>query len=50
MGEGGKILCGVEQLEKKGEACIIYSFGVSDDSSAELGEFLRLTVAALLDC
>lgn len=36
IGEGGKNVCGVEQLNKV-QDCVIYAFGIKDDSSFESG-------------
>jgi hypothetical protein len=42
VGEGGKWVCGLSYLQSLEEACIIYSFGISDDISFEI-ELLLLT-------
>lgn len=39
MGEGGKFVAGLDRIAREKD-CVMYSFGVERDSSAELGELL----------
>lgn len=33
MGDGGKWVCGMSRYEKKSRPCVVYSFGVQNESS-----------------
>jgi len=35
MGEGGKWVCGMSRYEKNRKPCVVYSFGLNNDSSFE---------------
>eukprot|EP01036_Dinobryon_divergens_P028902 gene28902-37919_t len=46
VGDGGKWICGLDQMSSQSNPCIVYSFGVSTDISFEI-ELLKRTACIL---
>lgn len=42
MGDGGKWVCGMSKFESRKDQCVVYSFGVRDESTFE-EEMLKRT-------